>query len=516
MSPIARMTPTNLERDTSLKLLNEAAFRQGTLVKAWLVKEESTTITGDLRYTYEDTPVEFYAVLDTQPKIKLLKHLGWFREDDSIQPIILNVPLKVWYLDDEGQPIQVLEELFWRRGTIIEFTYDLNPDNSNKFKVHDISVDPIAFVYYSNLVPFRDTVPAKTTIGQGSFVEPDKSFTVHTLDHVIDAVHVVNSLGHDSIDDLRDNSSFQASIEQKLPLYSSFWYRGKVSFPTGVEDYSWFQIKHSKNNYFSLAHPSGINHSQSWFLTGLTITYSTVSCKRIRHFEQHLEHDKEGFDGYSPVSISLFANGKSHLLTTFTPETSVVSHQNLEDYSRTESFTFDIESEIDFFSIRPSDHLFVSSISFSYSHRIPILKTPKRPYEFNLILSDSKLLRKNRDSFTQWVQHFSLFGGNGLQEQEEYYTVADANRIFDQVTSGKSVPLSISTNLDWIYANIWLGDKDVVIKSHHLLFNTPFSKILNLSITQSPPSKPLKQTAGDRPDADSYQEINQNTFIKIN
>lgn len=198
----AKITQTIEEKRYYTLNFLEAAVVAGTEVIITPVdKYEITTLSGEL-FTYLN-PINTYVILDQRPSVHLLQKYGWFKEDQTIVPIIAYIPTHLLFrhTDDEGNRIGYYEyddfgEGTWvdtpeinnyvalsgkefqqlvkegvsdyrqlmalpiKRGTIISIKYDFIPDTitASQFVVSDVKVDTVSLNYIANLVPYKHDI----------------------------------------------------------------------------------------------------------------------------------------------------------------------------------------------------------------------------------------------------------------------------------------------------------------------------------------------------------------------
>lgn len=89
-------------RDVDLvrRMAYEAMYSTGITVEYYRCCEDRPDFYNDPECKW-DTAIKLSAIFDDNPKIKVLKDLGWFTEDEEIRPMIIYLPMyKDWTAKD--------------------------------------------------------------------------------------------------------------------------------------------------------------------------------------------------------------------------------------------------------------------------------------------------------------------------------------------------------------------------------------------------------------------------------
>jgi len=93
----AKITPTVQEKRYITLNFLESAYVSGTRVVITPVKSYSLTTLSGESFVY-GKPVETWIIYDERPAVRLLKNLGWYREDGESNPQIAYIPTHLLYM----------------------------------------------------------------------------------------------------------------------------------------------------------------------------------------------------------------------------------------------------------------------------------------------------------------------------------------------------------------------------------------------------------------------------------
>lgn len=141
------------------KYFNESAKLLGIKVKYYSVSKSKSNIYDDKDIHYND-PMLLDIHFEQYPKIKTLKKIGWYKENDTELPIIAYIPYDTPFLSKNSK---------------IEFEHDLGELRS--FEVSEITTDYSFPIYWIlKLVPiFNDSTVHKDKEGTPNYVPQDES-----------------------------------------------------------------------------------------------------------------------------------------------------------------------------------------------------------------------------------------------------------------------------------------------------------------------------------------------------
>lgn len=132
--------------DLVRRMAFEAMFSVGISVEYFRCSNNTPDFYKDPNCTWDDA-ITMSAIFDDNPKIKIIKQLGWFTEDDEAKPILIYLPM---YKDWNTKEIYQIED-----NSLIRIHY-FGQQEPSEFRITDKRLDSVYGIYWiCKLAPER-------------------------------------------------------------------------------------------------------------------------------------------------------------------------------------------------------------------------------------------------------------------------------------------------------------------------------------------------------------------------
>lgn len=132
--------------DLMRRMALEAIFSTGITVDFYRCCEDKSDMYQDPKCVWDDA-VQISAIFEDNPKIKVLKDLGWYTEDEEIRPQIIYIPMyKDW----------TMKELFDVKSNSLIHIHYFGQEEPREFRITEKKMDSVYGVYWiCKLAPER-------------------------------------------------------------------------------------------------------------------------------------------------------------------------------------------------------------------------------------------------------------------------------------------------------------------------------------------------------------------------
>lgn len=140
--------PKIFGRDIDLirRMAYEAMYSTGITIEYYRCVEDRPDFYQDPECKW-DSPIKLSAIFEDNPKIKILKDLGWYIEDEEIRPMIIYLPM---YRDWTSKEVLNIKE-----NSLIKVHY-FGQSSPSEFRITDKKMDSVYGCYWvCKLAPER-------------------------------------------------------------------------------------------------------------------------------------------------------------------------------------------------------------------------------------------------------------------------------------------------------------------------------------------------------------------------